>query len=93
MENNRLNIFILDCPGGIGSSAAIVDLISTKEPNWIIVDDLYRDLPKLIDLIELKPPHAFNLGINETNFTPCREYGWYRKFQKVAKNRNLKKVK
>ena len=38
---------------------------------------------------ELRIPRGYNDAIC-TNYTPDREHGWYRKFEKNSKNRNFK---
>ena len=43
------------------------------------------------NIFEITIPKDYNETI-ETNFTPDREYGWYRKFEKNGKKRNFKKA-
>jgi len=46
---------------------------------------------RLSNVFEITIPKGYNEAI-ETNFTPDREYGWYRKFEKKGKKRNFKKA-
>ena len=43
------------------------------------------------NIFEITIPKGYNEPI-EANFTPGREYGWYRKFEKNSKKRNFKKA-
>ena len=47
------------------------------------------EIDRLNNAFELTIPRGYNEAIC-TNYTPDREYGWYRKFEKNRKNRNFK---
>ena len=72
--------------GNAGVGRAIAELLKQLEHEVVVArakDFIY----------ELKAPIENSLlEVNKTNFTPDREYGWYRKFEKNSKKRNFKKA-
>lgn len=52
-------------------------------------EEMIFDRPS--NIFEITIPKGYN-EIIETNYTPDREYGWYRKFEKKGKKRNFKKA-
>ena len=73
----------------------------------LIVDDDLATRDIIVRLLEqlgdetiiARPQNIWEITIPEsyhepicTNYTPDREYGWYRKFEKNSKKRNFKKA-
>jgi len=52
-------------------------------------EEMIVDRPS--NVFEITIPKGYNERI-ETNYTPDREHGWYRKFEKNGKKRNFKKA-
>ena len=60
---------------------AVAELLKSLE-QVLVVD-------KASNIFEIRIPNHYHEEI-ETNYTPNREHGWYRKFEKNSKNRNFK---
>ena len=63
----------------------------------LIVDDSREITKALIKLLSEAEPYVISANnyianMNNNNFTPDREHGWYRKFEKNGKKRNFKKA-
>ena len=79
--------------GNAGLTRYVAALLERMEFDVILPGDCFMGLPNINEIIELKPPKHYGIGLNESDYTPDRKYGWYRKFEKNGKNRNLKKAK
>jgi len=61
---------------------AVAELLKSLE--YVLIVD------KPSNTFEIRMPEHYHEAI-ETNYTPDREYGWYRKFEKSSKKRNFKR--
>ena len=79
--------------GNAGLTRYVAALVGRMEFDVILLGDCSMGLPNINEIIELRPPKYHDIGLDKLGYTPDREYGWYRKFEKNGKNRNLKKAR
>ena len=70
--------------GNIDMGKAVAALLNHLEHEVIIA--------RPSNVFELTIPDSYNETISIRSFTPERDYGWYRKFEKKGKKRNFKKA-
>lgn len=72
-------------------------IVDDEEATRLLVAKMLKQLGEEMvvsrpsNVFEITMPRGYNETI-ETNYTPDREYGWYRQFEKNGKKRNFKKA-